>query len=922
MTIPSKMNPFGITKNKNKIPTDYVVYNSLNGIITTPEVGSLFTVTGTSPTNVNKNGINCAYFAGNGGIKQTGQSYWTQSNPVITLSIWAKCLNTNNAGALCTGVWIYRQDTFEIMKMTDWKLVGCGDEIHAPGVDILKWHHILGIIDNVNKVKKLYIDNQLINSVSFSSSISVENNVAIGGNFNGSRNIPRDYWFNGYLAAARIYNRVLSEDEIKSLASEFHPIYEITATDQEYTFSPANTSSISIVYSADGGTVNSFEIISGSLPSNISFDTSTGTFSGIATTDADHTYNLVIKLSGPDVIAKTINYTVKTSATSTLTATSPQIFNFTTEDDMQIQMIQVTRDDEYVNADIYSGTLPSGIVKHYSGKDVGFRSNGNQTEDIISSVVMALTTNYHPSPVYVTCNFNITLNQIIASNQSFTFYAGEGVITEQVQYSSQKQITPVYNISGTLPSGITFNSTTGEFTSDGSQTAQEIKTIQLTISSSTGYSKPAVIEVTLDVETGTQPMPTSGLVFYAPLNSLSNTAETGQELTYESISGITTVDAIKCIEFNNSTSLYTNDVTNMPTGNGSFTMSIWANIPSYYNNKRFPLSIGQSGSNRHSAYIAISNQNKVLYGTWGNDYSTNTTLQYNFWYNLVLTKNSTGFHIYLNGEDIGSSSRTLSLSYGGIYVGNWLYDYEHFIGYLAAARIYNRVLDLSEIKILAKELRPKIMPTSGLVFYWDMTNKDALSANTGQAKSSVGNIDNDLTNTVLSGIPCVHCVNDSTNNYVSFANPNLPEGSSNRTVSLWACFANINSANEWSNMFLKYGGSEAVRYKWFRMTPYLIDVAHVNYHFTPHYNYSANTWYHICVTLENGILSWYVNGSLYSQIQNCTFDSESINLNLFGGLGGTNDYISDGYFSSLRFYDRVLTSSEITQLAAEFTPTN
>lgn len=77
-----------------------------------------------------------------------------------------------------------------------------------------------------------------------------------------------------------------------------------------------------------------------------------------------------------------------------------------------------------------------------------------------------------------------------------------GTQTYQVKYFSQKTITPVFTLSGTLPSGITFDASTGTFTYDGTNTTAGTATVQVTIASSTGRSVTATAEITLGIVEG------------------------------------------------------------------------------------------------------------------------------------------------------------------------------------------------------------------------------------------------------------------------------------------------------------------------------------------------------------------------------------------------------------------------------------
>ena len=197
------------------------MYHPLNNSVLTPTIGSAFELTETSPTKTTEEGIKCMLF-NSGGLKQINQSYWTQNSP-MTLSIWGKCLDNANAAALATGTWSSKQ-AFELMKQNYWKLVWHGAETTASNVNRNYWNHICGIYNGSKFI--FYINGEKIGEANISN-LNIPNQIAIGGNFNGT-NIPRDSWFYGYLAAARVYNRALDESEIQELANEFSVLYPIT----------------------------------------------------------------------------------------------------------------------------------------------------------------------------------------------------------------------------------------------------------------------------------------------------------------------------------------------------------------------------------------------------------------------------------------------------------------------------------------------------------------------------------------------------------------------------------------------------------------------------------------------------------------------------------------------------------------------
>ena len=72
-----------------------------------------------------------------------------------------------------------------------------------------KWHFLVGVYDG--SVMKLYIDGVLDNSYSISKTIRTTTNNAFIGTWGTSD------WFNGTIDEVLIYNRALSDDEIKAI---------------------------------------------------------------------------------------------------------------------------------------------------------------------------------------------------------------------------------------------------------------------------------------------------------------------------------------------------------------------------------------------------------------------------------------------------------------------------------------------------------------------------------------------------------------------------------------------------------------------------------------------------------------------------------------------------------------------------------
>ena len=73
-----------------------------------------------------------------------------------------------------------------------------------------------------------------------------------------------------------------------------------------------------------------FEIIQGSLPSTITFDTSTGKFTGKGPTDADHLYTLTVRITAEKSEPAEVNVAIYTYKTARISLAGAS-FDFMTE---------------------------------------------------------------------------------------------------------------------------------------------------------------------------------------------------------------------------------------------------------------------------------------------------------------------------------------------------------------------------------------------------------------------------------------------------------------------------------------------------------------------------------------------------------------------------------------------------------------
>ena len=316
--------------------------------------------------------------------------------------------------------------------------------------------------------------------------------------------------FCGYVSTARLWNRTLEDSEIKDLSEELQPMYTISAQDLSFSLYQ-KTETYGISYSSVMSPVT-FEIVEGELPPEIGFDASTGKFTGKGPTDDDHVYTLKVKLSAPDSYSAICTVRISTYKTARISFPS-QSLSFIT-DEASSANISLTA-DEPVTFEIVQGELPAGVS--LTGSTV--HSTGEQTSAQEKTVLLRAKSEHNQEGVTANVTFSVILNRITLLTSGVRLYANSaGPSSKRLLYFSQRSISPVWGIVGSLPAGVTFDAENGVMRGDSSSYG-ESSTVTVTVASSTGRSAPATAEIT--VETLSEPPVIPGeYAVYIPMSGL------------------------------------------------------------------------------------------------------------------------------------------------------------------------------------------------------------------------------------------------------------------------------------------------------------------------------------------------------------------------------------------------------------------
>lgn len=205
-------------------------------------------------------------------------------------------------------------------------------------------------------------------------------------------------------------------------------------------------------------------------------------------------------------------------------------------------------------------------------------------------------------------------------------------------------------------------------------------------------------------------IPVDGLAFYAPLTKASSAAETGQVLIARNVT-YETVDGIPCAYFDGNATIYMPDndenILRLPRGNMPGTISLWF----------------KSTAVQYASIMNYCGENRTARGIWLTD-SGNITLNDGYdslsdtvgfcddvnhfngsWCHALITYNGTTLKLYIDGIEKSSVDYELNTGAMRFGIGAWAWGHitHYFTGYVAAVRVYDRVISAEEIKQLAGE---------------------------------------------------------------------------------------------------------------------------------------------------------------------------------------------------------------------------
>lgn len=387
----------------------------------------------------------------------------------------------------------------------------------------------------------------------------------------------------------------------------------------------------------------------------------------------------------------------------------------------------------------------------------------------------------------------------------------------------------------------------------------------------------------------------------------------------------------KAYHFDGSNQYITASPDSLPYGNSERSICGWIKVDSTPDTDKYKIIVGYGGINNGEGNgLGLWNDGgtvKLVYFGLANDLAVPFYFT-DHWLHVCGTYNGTNAKLYANGHLLGSEDLAWNtVSNKDLHIGKQMHLDEYFSGFIADVRIYDRVLNESEINELAQDSTPDLVGESynraatGLLSHYRFDNGTDLQDN--------GSLDYDLTDqgaTTASygkdGDSDGAKEFDGTNQYLA-TNDITTEGigsGQNMTIMAWIKLNSLPATGQ--NMailarrdsgpggfFFSYRESSGYKFYW---TP---SVGTVDYQ--PLYTLPVKTWSHVAVVQNGSLTSIYVNGKFLGSKTTSNFnsDSSSTPLNIGAKAGAVNPF--NGTIDDVRIYNNALTSDQIRQLASQ-----
>lgn len=205
-------------------------------------------------------------------------------------------------------------------------------------------------------------------------------------------------------------------------------------------------------------------------------------------------------------------------------------------------------------------------------------------------------------------------------------------------------------------------------------------------------------------------IPSDGLVFYAPLSTSANAAETGQSLIYAGNYSFSTYQGIQAMNLQGGC-VSVSTVAQSGLDNG-FALSMWI-CNADWTDTSIVAGMGSWDDSSQQQWWGLQSYNGASSFCYrpGINVGSRTNLEADTWYHVVYQISNGFAKAWVNGaEDLNAALEFSAVECSGkpLYLGSLYGNPSSYPlnGYIAALRLYNRVLSSAEITALSREFTP------------------------------------------------------------------------------------------------------------------------------------------------------------------------------------------------------------------------
>lgn len=565
---------------------------------------------------------------------------------------------------------------------------GTGTDIYSESDVDTNWHHWLFMRDG--DTVKLYKDGKVDATKAYSGSVNAHEDLYIGGYYSNWASFTSAYF---RLSNVRIYNRALTDAEIQAVACEHNPAKKL--------FIPLQTAYGTPQVGQKGIIVRSSQVL--------------GSAAYLKSAETMPSDGLVFYLPCDSDSYTTAQTGQTLSKSGTVTATTVN----------GIPCLEI-KSGSYLSGtlDGFSGDVSMAMsfwFKRLDSNSSGYitagnggysLSGGNEIWASVESDHIETACGSSGSDTRRAGIYNATIGtgwhhgyfSYDATSKKFkTVLDGD---TENAAYSAERS----YNFSSGLKLGInTLMRYTGV---RGNADYSQIRIFNRALSDAeikllAGEYKPEEVKKMFIAVKEPSSIPEDGLVFHAPLEEDTSTAETGQTLSKSRTVTYGTESGIPCACFNGNGYLYFN-ASGLITMSSDWAISLWIRFNSFSGQVPTAFAIGSShnvGTAIRVCYAGGSLCFEPVSSSPENNGIITTSL--NVWYHICIVHSGSKTIMYSDGVQKSEKSFSYSFTPSSGDIGNSLSGNEYFNGWISAVRIYNRALDTDEISALASEHTPE-----------------------------------------------------------------------------------------------------------------------------------------------------------------------------------------------------------------------